>query len=78
MVRWLLRLCRDSPDCAAEIAGEKRQARDSPKSRAAVHLHFQVNAGPNAFMSKSIPVTFSDLEETLEGVDPGHFVKKAD
>ena len=57
-----------------QVIGEVGDTGDS----AAVHLHFQVNAGPNAFMSKSIPVTFSDLEETLEGVDPGHFVKKAD
>ena len=45
---------------------------------AAVHLHFQVNAGANVFMSKSIPVTFSDLEMTLRGVDPGRFVSKVD
>ena len=28
---------------------------------AAVHLHFQVNAGPDAFTSKSLPVVFSNL-----------------
>lgn len=27
----------------------------------AVHLHFQVNSGPDAFFSRSVPVTFSDL-----------------
>jgi Peptidase family M23 len=43
---------------------------------AAVHLHFQVNAGQNAFMSKSLPIAFTDLQETLDGVDPGRFVKK--
>jgi len=55
-----------------QVIGQVGDTGDS----AAVHLHFQVNAGPNAFMSKSIPITFSDLEETLEGIDPGHFVKK--
>ena len=43
---------------------------------AAVHLHFQVNAGANVFMSRSIPVMFSDLQPTLRGVDPGRFVSK--
>ena len=57
-----------------QVIGQVGDTGDS----AAVHLHFQVNAGPNAFMSKSIPVTFADVEETLEGLDPGHFVKKAD
>jgi len=42
---------------------------------AAVHLHFQVNAGANVFASKSLPVTFSDLEPVLSGVDPGRFVR---
>lgn len=28
---------------------------------AAVHLHFQINAGPDPFTSKSLPVAFSDL-----------------
>ena len=43
---------------------------------AAVHLHFQINTGANAFMSKSVPVMFSDLQPTLGGVDPGRFVRK--
>jgi hypothetical protein len=30
-----------------------------------VHLHFQINAGPDAFESKSLPVSFIDLH----GVD---------
>jgi len=42
---------------------------------AAVHLHFQINTGANAFMSKSVPIMFSDLQPTLGGVDPGHFVR---
>ena len=57
-----------------QVIGEVGDTGDS----AAVHLHFQVNAGPNAFMTKSLPVTFSDLRQTLEGVDPGQFVTKAD
>jgi hypothetical protein len=44
---------------------------------AAVHLHFQINSGANAFMSRSVPVMFSDLQPTLGGVDPGRFVGKA-
>lgn len=56
-----------------QVIGEVGDTGDS----AAVHLHFQVNAGPNAFMSKSVPVTFADLQQTLEGVDPGQFVMKA-
>jgi len=45
---------------------------------AAVHLHFQINDGANAFMSRSLPVKFLDLEETLGGVDPGRFVFKTE
>jgi len=43
---------------------------------AAVHLHFQINTGANAVMSRSVPVMFSDLQPTLDGVDPGRFVRK--
>lgn len=57
-----------------QVIGQVGDTGDS----AAVHLHFQVNAGPNAFMSRSVPVTFSDLQPTLEGLDPGHFVRQAD
>ena len=45
---------------------------------AAVHLHFQINDGANAFMSRSLPVKFLDLEETLGGVDPGQYVVKTE
>ncbi len=44
---------------------------------AAVHLHFQINAGANAFMSKSLPFKFSDLDPVLGGIDPGRFVQKS-
>jgi hypothetical protein len=42
---------------------------------AAVHLHFQINAGPDAFMSRSLPAVFFDLEEVGRGLDPGRFVR---
>ncbi len=39
---------------------------------AAVHLHFQVNAGPDAFTSKSLPAVFTD-QTNISG-DLGHIV----
>lgn len=45
---------------------------------AEAHLHFQVNAGPNPFFSKSLPHVFTDLEKVIRGLDPGQFVKKGD
>jgi murein DD-endopeptidase MepM/ murein hydrolase activator NlpD len=56
---------------SGEIIGEVGDTGDS----SAVHLHFQVNEGPNAFFSRSIPFDFSDMEETYEGQDPGLFVR---
>jgi len=41
-----------------QIIGEVGDTGDSD----AVHLHFQVNAGPNAFMSKSLPAVFTNLQ----------------
>ena len=44
---------------------------------AAVHLHFQVNAGPDPFTSKSLPVRFGDardptgIDDVLELVSAG-------
>ena len=35
---------------------------------AAVHLHFQVNAGPDPFTSKSLPVRFADVKDP-SGID---------
>jgi hypothetical protein len=35
---------------------------------AAVHLHFQVNAGPDPFTSKSLPVRFADVKDPT-GID---------
>ena len=45
---------------------------------AAVHLHFQINAEANAFMSESLPFEFTDLERVMGGFDPGQFVSKAE
>lgn len=42
---------------------------------AAVHLHFQLNTEADVFASKSLPVTFSNLDPVLRGVDPGRFVQ---
>jgi hypothetical protein len=40
----------------------------------AVHLHFQVNASPDAFTSKSLPATFVDMRYPGTSHDPGRFV----
>ena len=42
---------------------------------AAVHLHFQINEGPDAFMSRSLPAMFTDLEPVEVSLDPGRFVR---
>jgi hypothetical protein len=47
-----------------QIIGEVGDTGDS----AAVHLHFQVNGGPDPFISKSLPVVFSNLG-SVEGND---------
>lgn len=41
---------------------------------AAVHFHFQVNAGPNPFFSQSLPFSFTNLRPVGRGIDPGRFV----
>ena len=41
---------------------------------AAVHLHFQLNAGADPFFSRSLPVRFDDMRETFGGQDAGIFV----
>ena len=43
---------------------------------AEVHLHFQVNAGPNPFFSQSLPYTFVDQSRVVRGLDPGWFVQR--
>ena len=59
---------------AGEVIGEVGDTGDS----SAVHLHFQVNEGPDAFFSPSKPFQFDDLVETYEGQDPGLFVHGED
>lgn len=53
-----------------QVIGSVGDTGDSP----AVHLHFQVNAGPDAFMTKSLPVVFGDLQYTGASGDPARFV----
>ncbi len=53
-----------------DVIGEVGDTGDS----AAVHLHFQINAGPDAFTSKSLPGIFTDLGS--EDREPGRFVTK--
>lgn len=55
---------------AGEMIGEVGDTGDS----SAVHLHFQVNEGPDVFFSRSKPFQFDDMEEAYEGQDPGIFV----
>ena len=40
----------------------------------AVHLHFQVNAGPDPFYSASLPFEFGDMRSLFVGQDPGLLV----
>jgi hypothetical protein len=56
-----------------EIIGQVGDTGDS----AAVHLHFQVNAGPDAFTSKSLPVVFSNLSGVEGNDEPGRLVTTA-
>lgn len=49
------------------VIGEVGDTGDS----AAVHLHFQLNRGEDAFYSESLPVTFSNLSRVTPGADPG-------
>lgn len=53
-----------------QVVGEVGDTGDSP----AVHLHFQINAGADAFTSKSLPVQFSDLKYVGSSRDPARFV----
>jgi hypothetical protein len=47
-----------------DVVGEVGDTGDSN----AVHLHFQINAGADAFMSKSLPVTFANMH-AVDGND---------
>lgn len=53
-----------------QVIGEVGDTGDSP----AVHLHFQVNSGPDAFNSKSLPAQFADLKYQGSSRDPARFV----
>lgn len=55
---------------AGETIGEVGDTGDS----AAVHLHFQINAGPDPFMSKSLPVRFANLRSAGGNTELGRFV----
>ena len=57
-----------------QIIGEVGDTGDS----AAVHLHFQVNAGPDAFTSRSLPAVFSDLRGVDGNDELGRLVTTAD
>lgn len=53
-----------------EVVGKVGDTGDSDT----VHLHFQVNAGPDPFTSKSLPINFTNLTEVNPGADPLKFV----
>jgi hypothetical protein len=57
-----------------QVIGEVGDTGDSP----AVHLHFQVNAGPDAFTSQSLPATFVDLKYPGHSRDPGRFIVRSE
>lgn len=42
---------------------------------ATVHLHFQLNQGPDPFTSPSLPVQFSDQRPVQGNTEPGRFVE---
>jgi hypothetical protein len=54
-----------------QVIAEVGDTGDTP----VVHLHFQVNSGPEPFTSPSLPFRFSDLERTGSTQDPGYFVQ---
>lgn len=54
-----------------DVIGEVGDTGDS----SAVHLHFQINEGQDAFFSRSKPFRFFDMKEAYEGQDPGIFVQ---
>ena len=54
-----------------DVIGAVGDTGDSPT----VHLHFQVNAGPDPFSSASLPVTFADLRPVQGNTEPGRFIE---
>jgi murein DD-endopeptidase MepM/ murein hydrolase activator NlpD len=57
-----------------QVIGEVGDTGDS----AAVHLHFQVNAGPDAFTSKSLPAVLIGLNGVDDNREPGLLVTTSD
>jgi len=58
---------------AGDVIGAVGDTGDSP----AVHLHFQINAGPDAFMSKSLPVVFHNITHAVQPAEPGLMINSA-
>jgi murein DD-endopeptidase MepM/ murein hydrolase activator NlpD len=56
---------------AGQAIAEVGDTGDSPE----VHLHFQVNTGPDAFMSQSLPFTFDDIKHAILPAEPGFVVR---
>ncbi|MBO6504207.1 MAG: M23 family metallopeptidase [Kordiimonadaceae bacterium] len=52
---------------AGDTIAEVGDTGDSP----AVHLHFQLNKGPDAFLSESIPVRFGNIRHAILPAEPG-------
>lgn len=44
---------------------------------AVAHLHFQVNAAPDPFVDKNLPLEFFDIEWAGATRDRGHFIEPA-
>jgi hypothetical protein len=53
-----------------QVIGEVGDTGDSP----AVHLHFQVNAGPDPFTAKSLPFVFADVRNARGDTELGRIV----
>lgn len=52
---------------AGDTIAEVGDTGDSP----AVHLHFQLNKGPDAFLSESIPIWFGNIRHAVLPAEPG-------
>ncbi len=58
---------------AGQQIAEVGDTGDSP----AVHLHFQINAGPDAMTAKSLPVVFADVRDVMGEGELGKMVTNA-